>query len=160
MYSRANLHTCIIAYLCRFVSEYTYNKSWHYCSRLQMCGQENYTRFRNGGLCGIRGRARAEPQPDGWGTAMTSSGHVTSPFDSARPLSYRLQIVNNPLSPVQFPRYLASKTETDVHARNTYTKTPWHRDMYKMPARYTLQPSGGEFGEQLLHFIRLVTPLT
>jgi len=35
-------------------------------------------------------------------TAVTSSGHVTSsvtsPIDSARPLSYRLPTVNNPLS--------------------------------------------------------------
>ena len=33
-------------------------------------------------------------------TAMTSSGHVTSPFDSAWPLSYRLPIANNPVYPV------------------------------------------------------------
>jgi len=39
----------------------------------------------------------------GWGSALTSLGRVmssvTSPFDYAWPLSYRLPTVNNPLSP-------------------------------------------------------------
>jgi len=52
-------------------------------------------------------------------TAMTSSDHVTSPIDSTWPLSYRLPIVNNPLSPV------VSKTT------------------YQTPPRYTPQPRAG-----------------
>ena len=43
-------------------------------------------------------------------TTMTSSGHVTSPIDSARPPSCRLPTVNSPLSPVVFPGYSARTT--------------------------------------------------
>jgi len=51
---------------------------------------------------------------------MTSSDHatssVTSPFDSVWPLSYRLPIVNKPLSPVVFEIFSVKKTDTDTHA--------------------------------------------
>jgi len=53
-------------------------------------------------------------------TAMTSTGHmtssVTSPFDSACPLSYRLPIVNNPLPPVVFARHTRTKRYPVTHS--------------------------------------------
>jgi len=62
----------------------------------------------------IQTRERGTPAVDI--TAMTSSGHVTSsvtsPFDSAWPLSYRLPIVNNPRSPVVSEIF-------SMHARRT-----------------------------------------
>jgi len=66
-------------------------------------------------------RARGTPAVDI--TAMTSSGHVTSsvtsPVDSARPLSYRFPIVNNPLSPVVYEKF--SVKNGHGHARRVRT---------------------------------------
>ena len=51
-----------------------------------------------------RGRVRAKPQPLTSRCDVTGSrdviSDVTIRFDSARPLSYRLPIVNKPLSPI------------------------------------------------------------
>ena len=61
-------------------------------------------------------------------TAMTSSGHmtssVTSPIDCAWPLSYRLPIVNNPLSPVGIVSEIfdPQNEHTRMRAHTTYTK--------------------------------------
>jgi len=72
-------------------------------------------------------RARVTPAVDI--TAVTSSGHVTasvtSPIDSAWPISYRLPIVNK-----QPPIYRSFR---DVHAHATH----------QTPPRYTPQPWAG-----------------
>jgi len=73
--------------------------------------------------------ARARGTPALEITVMTSSGHVTSsvasPFDSAWPLSYRLPIVNHPLSPVVSEIIVTHTNQT--------------------PAKYTAQPLDGEW---------------
>jgi len=58
----------------------------------------------------------AEPQPAGSAGHLTSS--MTSPFDFAWPLSYRLPIANSPLSPVV--------SEIARHARTTYEPSKCH----------------------------------
>jgi len=80
-------------------------------------------------LAVLSGRVRATPAVDI--TAMTSPGHVTSsvtsPIDSARPLSYRLPIVTNLLSPVvseRLQRRTPSLTPTDQTLPG-YTSQPY-----------------------------------
>jgi len=78
----------------------------------------------------VRGcvRARARGTPDVDVTAVTSSGHVTSwvtlQIDSDWPLSYRLPIVNNPLSPVVFEIFNVKYGHR--HARRARTRS-WER---------------------------------
>jgi len=61
---------------------------------------------------------------------MTSS--VMTSIDSGWPLSYRLQIVNNPLSPV---------VSEIFSIKNGHWHT-WTRTMYQTPSRYTHRPYG------------------
>jgi len=81
--------------------------------------------------------ARPRETPAADITAMTPCGHatssVTSPIDSARPLSYRLPIVTNLLSHVVFRRYLALKTDRRMRCDTERTRT-----------RHTPQPSVGD----------------
>ena len=67
---------------------------------------------------------------------MTSS--VTSPIDSARPISYRLPVVNTPLSPVVSEIFSVENGRR--HARRHDVP---HADIQNA-TRYTPQPSAGE----------------